>query len=1057
MLSLAKLGPGQQRYYLHSVARGVEDYGSGRGEMPGRWAGAGAPMLGLAGVVDGDALRAVLDGADPLTRVPLGRIRSDHVPGFDLTFGAPKSVSVLFGLGGFEIAAAVRASHDAATDAALGYLERSACWSRRGRAGVEQVVGSGFVGAAFRHRSSRNGDPHLHTHLLVANATCGPDGRWATLDARHLYLHSKTAGCLYQAHLRSALSRRLGVAWRPVANGVADLDGIPNTVLRAFSTRRIEIEAALAERRFSTPRAANIAALQTRRAKDSAITTTPMTERWRTQAHRLGLETDAMDAVVGRTRTTSLERAAIERTVEHLVGPDGLTAGTSSFDRRDVLRAWCDRFAMGADVSTIEALADHTIAAPQIVPLQAVKKASLRSGSGARRIQGPPVGASYSTVELLALERHVIERAAVDRGDNVAVASDEAVRDALHARPELADEQTALVVRLTTNGHAVDVVVAPAGTGKTFALDAARDAWQRSGRRVVGTALAARAAAELETSAGIPSQTIASLLIDLDSHHGRLCRDAVVIVDDAGMVGTRTLARLIDHAAVARAKVVLVGDPRQGPEIDAGGVLRGVAQRVEPIGLSRHRGQPEAWEREALRTRRPRPAGVALGGHDAHDRVVTAPTADATREVMVGDWWAASSRHEQVLMVATRRHDVDDLNARARTRVEAAGRLTGPTLELDGRPYQSGDRVMTLRNQRRLGVRNGTLATITDVDVDGRALTIGTDQATTHSLPAAYLDAGHLRHAYATTIHNARGITVAQTFVLGDDTPSRQAGSVARSRRNSLNRIYLVEQPERDDEPHNPQPIPDPLAAALGIGRAHELAHDRGVDHQGRQRKLLDRALYRLYDERERLERVRAARPHNPASEIRSLEIGRDQLEYALECQHARLDVLDDGHPLRHRRHRTAERLRVGDAVEQLDRQLERTRHDLALAHDQQTVSREYAAIHGNDIATLSTIGHEIDVRVGRLVASYRDDPPAYLAELGTYPNHDAERRVWDVAAHTVEHYRHKHHITDQHEPLGETRPPDHEHQHAREQLRRAARELTRGVGRASPGLDLSP
>ena len=227
VLSVGKLGAGQQSYYLEAVARGVEDYYGGRGEAAGRWVGAGAETLALAGVVDGKALRAVLEGRDPDTGVPLGRVRSDHVPGFDLTFRAPKSVSVLFGLGGFEISAQVRGAHDAAVDAALGYLERSACWSRRGTDGVQQVSGAGFVGAAFRHRSSRAGDPHLHTHVLVANVTRGPDDRWATLDGRHLYLHAKTAGYLYEAHLRLELTHRLGVAWGPVVNGIADLEGIP--------------------------------------------------------------------------------------------------------------------------------------------------------------------------------------------------------------------------------------------------------------------------------------------------------------------------------------------------------------------------------------------------------------------------------------------------------------------------------------------------------------------------------------------------------------------------------------------------------------------------------------------------------------------------------------------------------------------------------------------------------------------------------------------------------------------------------------------------------------
>ena len=137
---------------------------------------------------------------------------------------------------------------------------------------------------------------------------------------------------------------------------------------------------------------------------------------------------------------------------------------------------------------------------------------------------------------------------------------------------------------------------------------------------------------------------------------------------------------------------MLVGDPRQLPEIDAGGLLRGLAQRVEPIRLSRNRRQHDAWEREALRALRAGHVDAALGAYDAHDRVVTALTADGTRELMVADWWAGSLRNENVLMVAARHYDVDDLNARARSHRQTAGELTGPTLELDGRPNQAGDR-----------------------------------------------------------------------------------------------------------------------------------------------------------------------------------------------------------------------------------------------------------------------------------------------------------------------------------------------------------------------------
>jgi len=1060
MLNLAKLGVGQERYYLENVATGVEDYRSGRGEMPGRWAGTSAPMLGLSGDVDRDALRAVLAGTDPTTGVRLGRARSDRVPGFDLMFGAPKSVSVLFALGPFEVSAAVRAAHDAATDATLAYLERSACWSRRGAHGCEQVLGTGFVGATFRHRSSRAGDPHLHTHALVANVTCGPDGRWATLDARHLYLHAKTAGYLHQAHLRAQLTARLGVGWRPIANGTADLVGIPDHVLRAFSTRRTEIEAALAERQYSSTRAATIAKYRTRRPKEYGITATTMTERWRHKAHGLGVEPDAMDAVVGNRQVPSLGHAEIERTVEHLVGAGGLTASARSFDRRDVLRAWCDRLPFGADVCTIEALAEHTIAAPQTVTVQGDPKTSLRSDSDGRRIQGPAVGARYSTAELLALERRVIDRAVTDRGTDVAVAAEQALLDALAARPELSDEQTAAVIRLTTSGHAVDVVAAACGTDKTFALDAARDVWQRSGRRVVGTALAARAAAELEASAGIASQPIATLLIDLDrAHGGGPLRYAVVIVDEACMIDTRTLARLIDHASAARAKVVLASDPRQLADIDAGGVVRGVAQYFEPIRLSHHRRQRDGRAREAVHRRSVPDVDAARRADDAQDRVVTAPTAHGTREAIVADWWAASRRHEQVLMIAARRYDVDDLNARARTRLDTAGHLTGPALELDGLPYQTGDRVMTLRNRSGLGVRNGTVATITGVDVDGRAITIRTDHATTHRLPAEYLDAGYIRHAYATTVHHAQGVTVDQIFVLGYAPVDREAEPVAVYGRTN-HRIYLVEPAARDHEHHSSDPACDPhapLAAASQIGSAQHVALDRGIDHHGVQATMLDHELSRLCDERARLDRLRAARPYNPAADIRSLTIVRRQLEYALSCQRTGHDALTGRHLIRQRTHASTERLRVGDRVERLQNRLDRTRHALALAYDQQRVHDEFMAIHGEDLATLAPIGHDIDARVGRLVASYHTDPPAYLAALGAYPDDPNERTTWDHVAQTIEQYRHNHHITDHTEPLGRTRQPDHEQRHVGEQLQRATRALTRADTTTSAGLDIAP
>ena len=280
MLSIGKLGQGQADYYLRAVGQGIEDYYSGEGEAPGWWTGAAADELDVFGQVDGELLHRALNGnhpatGDQLARPPRGAIR---VPGFDLTFSAPKSVSVLYALGSDDVRAAVREAHDAAVQASLEYMERHAAMGRRGKGGTQSVLGNGFLGAAFRHRTSRAGDPQLHTHVLVANMTRGPDGRWTALDGRRLYAHAKTGGYLYQAQLRAELVRRLGLRFTPVRRGVGEVDGLPKPLLKAFSQRRTEIEAELERRGESSAGAAQVATLHTHaRPRSTASTATRST------------------------------------------------------------------------------------------------------------------------------------------------------------------------------------------------------------------------------------------------------------------------------------------------------------------------------------------------------------------------------------------------------------------------------------------------------------------------------------------------------------------------------------------------------------------------------------------------------------------------------------------------------------------------------------------------------------------------------------------------------------------------------------------------------------
>jgi conjugative relaxase-like TrwC/TraI family protein len=283
--------PGAGRYYVDRVAQGREDYYSGEGEAPGVWMGGGGAPLGLSGEVSAEGIVRLLEGRDPATGELLGRALTEgSVAGFDLTFRAPKSVSILFGIADPAVTGEIIVAHDAAVAEAMAYMEREACRARRGQGGAIIVKGHGFIGAAFRHRTSRAGDPLLHTHVVVANATRADDGRWTALHGQLLYRHAKTAGYLYQSVLRRELTERLHVRWNAVERGTADIAGVPREVIEHFSQRRTEILAHMAARGEHSARAAQVATLETRRRKQYDVPAERLREEWGARAAEHGLD-----------------------------------------------------------------------------------------------------------------------------------------------------------------------------------------------------------------------------------------------------------------------------------------------------------------------------------------------------------------------------------------------------------------------------------------------------------------------------------------------------------------------------------------------------------------------------------------------------------------------------------------------------------------------------------------------------------------------------------------------------------------------------------------------
>ena len=601
MLSIGKLTLGQQRYYEQQVSQGHDDYYSGRGEAPGEWTGGGAEDLGLTGQVSAAQFNALLAGDDP--RAPETRLRAGvsepTVAAFDLTFSAPKSVSVLFAVAPAEVSAALVDAHDEAVRAALAYLDETAVFVRRGAGGARFEHTGGLIAAAYRHRMSRALDPQLHSHVVAANLARGEDGRYTALHHPSLYRAARTAGYLYQSHLRSLVRDRLGLEWGPVHKGAAELADIPSDVLRVFSQRRAQVETAVAQREAELGRPSTRAereawgAIATRNRKQYGIDTHTWRDEITARAAEQGLDRELVEEIVagGLDRLDRGEPAS-DGTLEHvdarvgeselaemLVGPMGLTERSNTFDERAVLREFAAAAPQGSRVDTARAQAGRFFGRDDVLATR---------------------GRAFTSAELVAREAGLIDAAVARRAEGVAQLEQRAIGRAIECSERaLNRSQIAAVRTVAGSGNGVDVIEALAGTGKTYTAGVLRELYEQAGYTVVGVAPTARAARELAEQAGIPSRTLDSRVLAITAGH-EFPRDCVVIFDEVGMASTRLSEQLLAHAASVGAKVIAIGDPGQLASVQAGGWLRTVAARLNAVRLTEVMRQRDPTERLAL-------------------------------------------------------------------------------------------------------------------------------------------------------------------------------------------------------------------------------------------------------------------------------------------------------------------------------------------------------------------------------------------------------------------------------------------------------------------------
>lgn len=739
MLSVSAMSGGQGNYYAQ-LAR--EDYYLAGGEPLGMWLGRGAERLGLGGEVDSALFHRVFQGfgpsGDPLVQ-NAGAV--GRKPGWDLTFSVPKSVSVLWSQLEGELGLEIRASQAEAVEAAMRYLQDVALFTRRGRGGHIHEKAD-LVAAAFEHGTSRAQDPQLHTHVLLLNLGIRGDGSTGSLTSRELYEHKMAAGAVYRAELAHQLQRRLGLEIKHVKSWF-EIAGVPATLIQEFSKRRAEIESRLKDLELASAKASEIAALDTRSAKPDTARS-ELFPKWRAIGSEFGFGPEAAQALIHDPVRLSREPKEIACALSITRALALITEQHSYFPEREFVRRVAE-LGTGSGVSVgtlIEAGRTH------------LEKEAVHLGVQAGYRQ-------FTTTEMLALEAKLleaIERLAQKPGPQVTLD--------LKLPEQINAEQVAAVEHITRAEGMVKVVTGMAGTGKTTMLRTAAEAWHREEISVIGVSLAGKAARGLQEGAGIKSFTIAKLLMELEKPNP-IPTPQVLVLDEAGMVGTRQLLRLVEHCEAKEIKLGLVGDGKQLQPIEAGGPFPAIAARYGEARLTSIVRQHEVWSRDVVHAVAEGRADDALREFAERGLLSICPTRREARAALLESWRLEGTKNPEDHLILTGSNEEAGLINRE---IQALRRqdhsIPSIFVSVGNVDLYPGDRVLFTKNSRLLGVQNGGLGTVTDVVplFDQIRVKLDSGRAVWFDA-AAYSD---LKLGYAVTTHKAQGLTARNAYILSD-------------------------------------------------------------------------------------------------------------------------------------------------------------------------------------------------------------------------------------------------------------------------------------------------
>ncbi|MFM9920892.1 MobF family relaxase [Lacisediminihabitans sp. H27-G8] len=821
----------------------------------------------------------VVERAEAITLIESeedARDRRRAVAGFDYTFSVPKSVSTVWAVAdGATQGLIVQAHHDAVAEV-IGMLEREVAMTRvgvdAGGGSVAQVEVRGVVATAYDHYDSRSSDPQLHTHVVVANKVQGAhDGRWRTLDGRPMHAAVVALSEHYNAILADHLTRDLGLGWEMRERGerrnpAFEIVGVPDELIHEFSSRSRDIEVAtdglieeFVDKHGRRPSGKAILRLRAEatlmtRAEKTVHSLADLTAGWRERASvLLGQDsTTWATRIVADSGRPALLRAD-ELSLEMLEGI-GHTVVAVVGQKRSTWRRWnlhaeASRQLMGVRfVSTVDreaALGLVVDAAEQgsirITPPELATSPVVFQRPDGSSVFRPKHGTLFTSTALLAAEDRLLDLAHTTTARRVDAATVEKVTGMPASnRQVLSADQREVIGQIVASGRVVDVLVGPAGTGKTTMLGVLRAVWEAEYGRgsVAGLAPSAAAAKVLAEELGIATENTAKW-VHAHTHNGwALTPGQLLIVDEASLAGTFTLDTLATHAAKVGAKVLLVGDWAQLSAVDAGGAFGMIARdRDRAPELSDVRRFRNEWEKTATLALRIGDSSV-IDTYLEHHRVVGGDL-ENTLATAYGAWWADLAQGRVSVMIAETVDTVRVLNERARLDRMIAGKVSAirPVNLHDETQASRGDLVITRKNNRTLTtgkawVKNGDRWIITATHSDGSVSVrrAGRRVGGAVRLPARYV-AENVELAYALTVYRAQGSTVDTAHaVVHSSSMTRETFYVSMTRGRDANTCYVAtDQAHLEEHQHFPDDevtVRGILARVLGHEGAQKSAHE---------------------------------------------------------------------------------------------------------------------------------------------------------------------------------------------------------------------------------------